>query len=126
MTAGTQEAQLAFKGATASLTGSCCCLVIDLGGRSTELALGKCSAIPPQAPVEALWAVCHAAGRRQHVPGSLSSHHPLLLLVQVLLAQPRSRLPPYRWVVWQSDERAAAALYPRLLTRGSSCCMQHR
>lgn len=49
MTAGAQEAQLAFKGATASLTGSCCCLVIDLGGRSTEFALGKCLAVPPQA-----------------------------------------------------------------------------
>lgn len=64
MTAGAQEAQLAFKGATAGLTGSCCCLVIDLGGRSTEFALGKCLAVPPQAPAEALWAVCHAAGKR--------------------------------------------------------------
>lgn len=46
---GDQEAQLAFKGATAGLSmnssagsdhSACACLVLDLGGRSTELAIG--------------------------------------------------------------------------------------
>lgn len=42
--AGEQEGQLAFMGATASLAGSSkgsYCLVFDLGGRSSEFAVGE-------------------------------------------------------------------------------------
>jgi exopolyphosphatase/pppGpp-phosphohydrolase len=52
MAAGEEEAQLAFAGATAGLSrrrsstddgrGNCTCLVVDLGGHSTELAVGEC------------------------------------------------------------------------------------
>lgn len=45
--AGEQEAVLAFKGATACLcsgsSSASLCVVVDLGGRSTEVAVGECN-----------------------------------------------------------------------------------
>lgn len=39
---GADEGCAAFLGATASLAASgCCCLVFDMGGRSTEFAVGE-------------------------------------------------------------------------------------